>query len=143
MPNTKEKRKKKGELNNKKLRTESSGSFLVVSSKGLVSKMMQSESSVPASLTAPVISSSFNIGHSGSAFQELLALGDVIGTESRGLSAGTIASLPSVTYKANQDGNTDQCVICRLEYEEDESLVMLSCKHLYHPECINNWLHVN
>ncbi|KAG9442938.1 hypothetical protein H6P81_018792 [Aristolochia fimbriata] len=76
-------------------------------------------------------------------YEELLALGDVVGTESRGLSAETIASLPSVTYKANQDGNTDQCVICRLEYEEDESLVMLSCKHLYHPECINNWLHIN
>ncbi|XP_068639256.1 E3 ubiquitin ligase BIG BROTHER-related-like [Aristolochia californica] len=76
-------------------------------------------------------------------YEELLALGDVVGTESRGLSAETIASLPSVTYKATQDGITDQCVICRLEYEDDESLVNLSCKHLYHPECINNWLQIN
>ncbi|XP_068646647.1 E3 ubiquitin ligase BIG BROTHER-related-like [Aristolochia californica] len=76
-------------------------------------------------------------------YEELLALGDVVGTESRGLSAETIASLPAVTYKSTQDGNADQCVICRLEYEDDESLVVLSCKHLYHPECINNWLQIN
>lgn len=32
--------------------------------------------------------------------QELLALGEVVGTESRGLSAETIASLPSINYKS-------------------------------------------
>ncbi|GJM99369.1 hypothetical protein PR202_ga16462 [Eleusine coracana subsp. coracana] len=41
---------------------------------------------------------------------ELVALGEVVGTESRGLSADTLASLPSVTYKTKdvQDGNTEQ-----------------------------------
>lgn len=78
-------------------------------------------------------------------YEELIALGEVVGTESRGLSADTIASLPSVNYKArsSQDGNTDQCVICRLDYEDGDSLVVLSCKHLYHPECINQWLQIN
>jgi hypothetical protein len=39
-------------------------------------------------------------------------LGEVVGTESRGLSADTLASLPSVTYKTKdvQDGNTEQYV---------------------------------
>jgi len=39
-------------------------------------------------------------------------LGEVVGTESRGLSADTLASLPSVTYKTQdvQDGNTEQYV---------------------------------
>ena len=32
--------------------------------------------------------------------QELLALGEIVGTESRGLSAETIASLPSINYKS-------------------------------------------
>lgn len=36
-----------------------------------------------------------------------------------------------------------RCVICRVDYEDDESLTVLSCKHLYHPECINNWLKIN
>ncbi|XP_073356589.1 E3 ubiquitin ligase BIG BROTHER-related isoform X1 [Aegilops tauschii subsp. strangulata] len=72
-------------------------------------------------------------------FQELVALGGVVGTERRGLSADTLASLPSVTYntKDMQDGNTEQCVICRVGFEEGESLVALPCKHSYHPDCIN------
>ncbi|XVF01762.1 hypothetical protein REPUB_Repub04eG0117100 [Reevesia pubescens] len=65
-------------------------------------------------------------------YEELLALGEVVGTESRGLSADSIASLPSVT-----------CVICRVDYEDGDSLTALSCKHSYHPECINNWLKIN
>ncbi|ONM56822.1 Protein binding protein [Zea mays] len=77
--------------------------------------------------------------------QELVALGEVVGTENRGLSADTLGSLPSVTYKLQhvQDGNTEQCVICRVELEEGESLIALPCKHLYHPECINQWLQIN
>ncbi|XP_077220658.1 E3 ubiquitin ligase BIG BROTHER-related-like isoform X2 [Tasmannia lanceolata] len=77
-------------------------------------------------------------------YEELLALGEVVGTESRGLSPDTIASLPSVNYKAqsSQDGNTDQCVICRLDFEDGDTVIVLSCKHSYHPECINNWLQI-
>ncbi|XP_047047219.1 E3 ubiquitin ligase BIG BROTHER-related-like [Lolium rigidum] len=78
-------------------------------------------------------------------YEELVALGEVVGTESRGLSADTLASLPSVTHKTKdvQDGNTEQCVICRVEFEDGESLVALPCKHSYHPECINQWLQIN
>ncbi|RDX79773.1 E3 ubiquitin ligase BIG BROTHER-related, partial [Mucuna pruriens] len=78
-------------------------------------------------------------------YEELLALGEVIGTESRGLSTDTIACLPSVNYKigSDQHGSNDSCVICRMDYEDGESLTVLSCKHLYHPECINNWLKIN
>lgn len=40
----------------------------------------------------------------------MVALGEVVGTESRGLSADTIAALPSVSYKAEnaQDGSAEQ-----------------------------------
>ncbi|TKY50709.1 E3 ubiquitin ligase BIG BROTHER-related [Spatholobus suberectus] len=78
-------------------------------------------------------------------YEELLALGEVVGTESRGLSTDTIACLPSVNYKTGSDqhGSNDSCVICRVDYEDGESLTVLSCKHLYHPECINNWLKIN
>ncbi|XVE66366.1 hypothetical protein DITRI_Ditri08aG0074900 [Diplodiscus trichospermus] len=78
-------------------------------------------------------------------YEELLALGEVVGTESRGLSADSIASLPSVMYKAgsSQSGSNDSCVICRVDYEDGDSLTVLSCKHSYHPECINNWLKIN
>ncbi|CAD6245731.1 unnamed protein product [Miscanthus lutarioriparius] len=65
--------------------------------------------------------------------------------KSKGLAADTIASLPSVTYQAQdkQDGNMEQCVICRVEFDEGESLVALPCKHPYHSECINQWLQLN
>ncbi|XP_022743330.1 E3 ubiquitin ligase BIG BROTHER-related-like isoform X2 [Durio zibethinus] len=78
-------------------------------------------------------------------YEELLALGDVVGTESRGLSADSIASLPSVTYKAgsSQTGSHDSCVICHVDYDDGDSLTLLSCKHSYHSECINNWLKIN
>ncbi|VAI19340.1 unnamed protein product [Triticum turgidum subsp. durum] len=64
-------------------------------------------------------------------YEELVALGGVVSTESRGLSADTLASLPSVTYntKDMQDGNTEQCVICHVGLEEGESLVALPYKH--------------
>lgn len=78
-------------------------------------------------------------------YEELLALGEVVGSESRGLSADTIATLPTVNYKAgtSQNGSNDSCVICRLDYEDGETLTVLSCKHSYHSECINNWLKIN
>ncbi|KAL9251606.1 E3 ubiquitin ligase BIG BROTHER-related-like protein [Drosera capensis] len=78
-------------------------------------------------------------------YEELVALGEVVGTESRGLSADTLASLPSINYKSEQtmNGQTDSCVICRLDYEEGETLTVLSCKHSYHSECIVNWLKIN
>ncbi|KAF4358618.1 hypothetical protein F8388_021116 [Cannabis sativa] len=78
-------------------------------------------------------------------YEELLALGEVVGTESRGLSADTIANLPTVKYKTGgtQNGSNDSCVICRFDYEDEETLTLLSCRHSYHPECINNWLNIN
>ncbi|KAK4757970.1 hypothetical protein SAY87_019271 [Trapa incisa] len=78
-------------------------------------------------------------------YEELLALSEVVGSESRGLSADTIASLPSVSYTTggNQHGSSDNCVICRLDYEDGETLTILTCKHTYHSECINNWLKIN
>ncbi|KAG8365731.1 hypothetical protein BUALT_Bualt17G0002400 [Buddleja alternifolia] len=78
-------------------------------------------------------------------YEELLALGDVVGTESRGLSAETISSLPSINYTSQgiREGSSDSCVICRLDYEDGDTLTVLSCKHSYHSECINNWLQIN
>ncbi|KAK8529682.1 hypothetical protein V6N13_102587 [Hibiscus sabdariffa] len=78
-------------------------------------------------------------------YEELIALGEVVGTESRGLSADSLASLPSAKYKAgsSQIGSNESCVICRVDYEDGDSLTVLSCKHSYHPECINNWLKIN
>nr|GEY96372.1 E3 ubiquitin ligase BIG BROTHER-related [Tanacetum cinerariifolium] len=78
-------------------------------------------------------------------YEELIALGEVVGTESRGLSADSIASLRSIIYKTQngQNGSNETCVICRLDYEDADNLILLSCKHSYHSECIANWLQIN
>ncbi|KAG0449113.1 hypothetical protein HPP92_027500, partial [Vanilla planifolia] len=78
-------------------------------------------------------------------YEELVALGEVVGTESRGLSVDTIASLPSIKFKAQigEDSSCEQCVICRLDYEDSDVVVILSCKHMYHTECINKWFQIN
>ncbi|CAN6481384.1 unnamed protein product [Victoria cruziana] len=78
-------------------------------------------------------------------YEELLALGEAVGSQSKGLSADMIASLPSSIFKSSdsRNGTSEQCVICRLDYDEGDRVIILSCKHTYHSECINNWLQIN
>ncbi|KAJ0971021.1 hypothetical protein J5N97_018980 [Dioscorea zingiberensis] len=78
-------------------------------------------------------------------YEELIALGDIVGTVNKGLSDDKIASLPSICYKSHdtKDGSSDLCVICQVNFEDGGSYVLLPCKHLYHRECISTWLQTN
>ena len=38
--------------------------------------------------------------------------------------------------------NTD-CPICLIEFENDDMIHKLPCNHIYHPDCINEWIHIN
>ncbi|XP_063792928.1 RING finger protein 11-like [Pseudophryne corroboree] len=38
---------------------------------------------------------------------------------------------------------TQSCVICLMEYEEGERVIVLPCSHRYHPTCISQWLETN
>ncbi|GBG61050.1 hypothetical protein CBR_g18643 [Chara braunii] len=91
-------------------------------------------------------------------YEELVALGDVVGTESRGLPQEVIASLPRSTYgqvrqqsgSGEGDGSSqstvaeeEQCVVCRLEFEAADTVTVLGCNHVYHSECIQGWLNIN
>ncbi|XP_021718764.1 E3 ubiquitin ligase BIG BROTHER-related-like [Chenopodium quinoa] len=77
-------------------------------------------------------------------YEELLALGEVVGEESRGLSAEEItSSLSSCVHKFVECKTTiDRCVICQIEYEEGEQLAALHCQHSFHKDCINHWLQI-
>ncbi|KAL8290223.1 hypothetical protein RQP46_003162 [Phenoliferia psychrophenolica] len=35
------------------------------------------------------------------------------------------------------------CPICREDYEVDDDLLSLPCRHAYHPDCIKEWLHTS
>ncbi|KAM0935205.1 putative transcription factor C2H2 family [Dioscorea sansibarensis] len=78
-------------------------------------------------------------------YEELTALCETVGSVSKGLSQDKIFSLPSISYKTGcaQDGSADRCVICLVNFEDGDSLVSLSCKHLYHHDCISTWLLTN
>lgn len=79
-------------------------------------------------------------------YEELIELGEFIGEEKRGLSVNEIQScLNPQTCDfggENKTGIIDRCVICQVEYEQDEQLAALQCDHPYHTDCITKWLQI-
>lgn len=79
-------------------------------------------------------------------YEELLALGEFIGEEKRGLPSSEISTcLHPYTCKLAVDQSKtsiDRCVVCQIEYEDGELLAALSCEHPYHWECISQWLQI-
>ncbi|XP_057950591.1 E3 ubiquitin ligase BIG BROTHER-related-like isoform X2 [Malania oleifera] len=77
------------------------------------------------------------------AYEELLALGDTVGTESKGLSEDLIARLPTSKHKRSifsKKNRHAECVICQNEYKNRDELTTLPCMHMYHTKCITRWL---
>ncbi|CAK9313582.1 unnamed protein product [Citrullus colocynthis] len=77
-------------------------------------------------------------------YEELIALGELIGEEKRGLPVNEIpACLHSSKFRTikNRSG-IDRCVICQVEYEDGDELAALSCEHPYHSGCIGKWLQI-
>ncbi|KAH7291498.1 hypothetical protein KP509_29G019500 [Ceratopteris richardii] len=76
-------------------------------------------------------------------YEELLALGERIGKQSRGLHPDIISALPCAIFVQKvEESESIICVICRYDIKDGESFLTLPCKHLYHSECIKSWLHV-
>lgn len=55
--------------------------------------------------------------------------------------------LPAHRYRrlahvANDDDASHKCLICQIEYEQDDSLVTLTCFHMFHYDCAKNWFEV-
>jgi hypothetical protein len=34
----------------------------------------------------------------------------------------------------------ETCQICLIDYDEDDELKVLRCKHGFHPDCLDKWL---
>ncbi|GMJ15191.1 hypothetical protein HRI_005188300 [Hibiscus trionum] len=78
-------------------------------------------------------------------YEELIALGEIIGVEKRGLSPNEIPTclIQCKFHSVECKTGIERCVICQVEYEEDEGIVVLrNCEHPYHSDCISNWLQV-
>ncbi|MCQ2819329.1 MAG: hypothetical protein MJ252_18860 [archaeon] len=76
-------------------------------------------------------------------YEELLKLEQDMGSVSKGLNQNAIRRIPLVSYSKNQFKDNDKCVICQEDFKTGEKVSKLSCNHIYHPECIKEWLKSN
>ncbi|KAI3828228.1 hypothetical protein L1987_02325 [Smallanthus sonchifolius] len=82
--------------------------------------------------------------------EELLALGEHIGNTDSGLSDNFISDqLKTRTFASFRrhsedlmpaDEEPNFCVICQMEFENQEKIGILDCCHEYHEKCIKKWL---
>ncbi|CAL9754845.1 unnamed protein product [Musa acuminata subsp. burmannicoides] len=88
-----------------------------------------------------------NIDPDNMTYEELLELGEAIGTHSRGLTQERIASLPVKKYKCSlfskKKTRHERCVICQMKYRRGDRQMILPCKHSYHSVCVTRWLNIN
>ncbi|KAK8923950.1 E3 ubiquitin ligase BIG BROTHER [Platanthera zijinensis] len=88
-----------------------------------------------------------NIDPDSMTYEELLDLGEAVGTQSRGLSQEHISSLPVKKYKCSffsrKKKQKERCVICQMEYKRGERQMTLPCQHVYHSGCVSRWLTLN
>ncbi|XP_073124756.1 probable E3 ubiquitin-protein ligase ZFP1 isoform X2 [Henckelia pumila] len=85
-------------------------------------------------------------------YEELLALGEQIGSVGTGLHQDFILNnLNSRTFTSggycvnleeppSMDERVNFCVICQTDYMDGETIGTLNCEHEYHHECIKTWL---
>lgn len=80
-------------------------------------------------------------------YEELLDLGEAVGTQSRGLSQELINLLPTSKHKSggifSRKKSVDRCVICQMRYKRGDRQINLPCKHAYHMDCGSKWLSIN
>ncbi|XP_074310550.1 E3 ubiquitin-protein ligase BIG BROTHER-like isoform X2 [Silene latifolia] len=79
-------------------------------------------------------------------YEELLELGETVGTQSRGLSHEQISLLPVSKFRCcflRRKSQSERCVICQMEYKRGARLITLPCKHKYHVGCATKWLNIN
>lgn len=59
----------------------------------------------------------------------------------RGLSEKQIADIPSKTLESSMEDS--RCCICLMDFEKDDECKELRCKHMFHCDCIDQWLGQN
>ena len=72
-------------------------------------------------------------------YEELLALEERMGNVNKGLTKEQIDKLPREKFSKSKYTD-DKCIICQYEFKNYEKIIALSCKHCFHPDCIEEWL---
>lgn len=57
--------------------------------------------------------------------------------------SATAAEGAAACAQADDDNSADKCTICLCEYEDDEDVRRLPCMHLFHKDCVDQWLVTN
>ena len=73
-------------------------------------------------------------------YEQLLKMEENMGNVNKGLSKEKIKKLPIILFKKNIFKDEDKCVICQEDYIENEKILKLTCGHIFHNNCIENWL---
>ncbi|CAL0331103.1 unnamed protein product [Lupinus luteus] len=78
-------------------------------------------------------------------YEQLLDLGERIGYVNAGLKEDEMGrNIRKTKFKFSHDASKNQvdrkCTICQEEYEADDELGKLNCKHSYHVRCIKQWV---
>ncbi|KAL8129331.1 hypothetical protein V2J09_018486 [Rumex salicifolius] len=79
-------------------------------------------------------------------YEELLELGETVGTHTRGLTQEQIALLPVSKFRCcflRKKSQSERCVICQMNFKRGTRLLTLPCKHRYHVGCGSKWLSIN
>jgi E3 ubiquitin-protein ligase RNF115/126 len=58
-------------------------------------------------------------------------------------SSEAIDNLPKIKIQVETLGDNSACTICQDDFKQDEEAIKLPCNHLFHPNCIIEWLKVN
>ena len=73
-------------------------------------------------------------------YEQLLQLEEKVGSVNKGLNIQQIEKLPITKYKKDKNNENYQCIICMEEFEKNEKINLLPCGHLFHINCIKQWL---
>jgi len=76
-------------------------------------------------------------------YEELLALEEKMGNVKKGFSEKEKYNLPVVVYSKKWFKNQDNCVICLNDFQEKEKVMKLGCDHIFHVDCMKDWLENN
>ena len=73
-------------------------------------------------------------------YEQLLDLEDNVGKVNRGLNIEQFDKIPIKRYRKEKFKGNYQCIICMEEFIEKEKVKLLPCGHIFHINCIKQWL---
>ena len=73
-------------------------------------------------------------------YEQLIELEEGLGNVNKGLSKEKINKIPLKPFHKAFFEDNNECIICMEKFGENELVKQLPCGHIFHGECIDNWL---